>query len=88
MEAAAVKDALFRGHAGGEEAGEDSAQGTADAMDRDGAHRVINLGDLIEKNSTASTMTRPKTMPITAAPRGDTASHPAVMPTRPARAAL
>ena len=36
VEATAVKDPLFRGHAGGEEAGEDSAQGTADAMDRDG----------------------------------------------------
>ena len=49
VEATAVKDPLFRGHAGGEEAGEDSAQGTADAMDRDGAHRVVNLGNLVEK---------------------------------------
>ena len=49
VETAAVKDPLFRGHAGGEEAGEDSAQGTADAMDRDGAHRVVNLGNLVEE---------------------------------------
>ena len=40
------------------------------------------------KNPTDTVTRMPQTMPITAAPKGSTASQPAVMPTRPARAAL
>ena len=87
LESAAVEDALHGGAAGGEQAGQDRAQGAADAVDGDRADRVVDLHDLV-KEFTARTITMPQTMPITAAPKGSTASHPAVMPTRPARAAL
>ena len=49
VEAAAVKHALFRGYTGGEETGEDGAQGAADAVNGDGAHRIVDLGHLIEE---------------------------------------
>ena len=39
-------------------------------------------------NSIASTITIPQIEPMKKAPTGLTASHPAVMPTRPAKAAL
>ena len=42
----------------------------------------------LSKNSMESTTMKPQTMPMMAAPTGLTASQPAVMPTRPARAAL
>ena len=42
----------------------------------------------LSKNSMASTMTVPQIRPMKQAPTGLTASHPAVMPTRPAKAAL
>lgn len=40
------------------------------------------------KKFTETGSTSPAAMPMAAAPAGDTASHPAVMATRPARAAL
>ena len=40
------------------------------------------------KNSTEKTTANPQTIPMIAAPNGLTASHPAVIPTRPARDAL
>ena len=49
MEAAAVEHAFFRGDAGGKQAGENGAEGTAHTVNGDGAHRVVDLGDLIKE---------------------------------------
>ena len=49
MEAAAVEQTLLGGNAGGEQAGQNGAQGAADTVDGNRAHRIINLHNLVEE---------------------------------------